>query len=211
MRGAVPGGAGPARQGPVSGRAGRAAAAGVAGLVVAGGAGAAAAANQVSVLCGVTNERRVSPGQPGLGPGAGQTLRLALGRVHRPGLHLGEGAGGTHQARVLGIVTVLTVLSTNCTAYLGLLWLVAARGARDTFLADDVEEGAHRTVDWDHSTGDTSHIHTNMLTANILLGYCSRTAHEEEVRKLQFLNKHHVFPDPDVCTNMGKISRYAHC
>ena len=115
VRGAVPGGAGPARQGPVPGRAGRAAAAGVAGLVVAGGAGAAAAANQVSVLCGVTNERRVSPGQPGLGPGAGQTLRLALGRVHRPGLHLGEGAGGTHQARVLGIVTVLTVLCTNST------------------------------------------------------------------------------------------------
>ena len=49
-----------------------------------------------------------------------------------------------------------------------------------------------------------------MLTANILLRYCSRTAHEEEIRKLQFLNKHHVFPDPDVCSNMGKISRYQH-
>ena len=61
---------------------------------------------------GVTNERAVSPGQPGLGPGAGQTLRLALGRVHRPGLHLGEGAGGTHQARVLGIV------SGHCTTVL---------------------------------------------------------------------------------------------
>ena len=43
-----------------------------------------------------------------------------------------------------------------------------------------------------------------MLTANILLRYSSRTAHEEKIRKLQFLNKHHVFPDPDVCTNMGE-------
>ena len=48
---------------------------------------------------------------------------------------------------------------------------------------------------------------TNMLTANIVLRYSSRTAHEEEIRKLQFLNKHHVFPDPDVCTNMGEKSR----
>ena len=62
---------------------------------------------------GVTNERAVSPGQPGLGPGAGQTLRLALGRVHRPGLHLGEGAGRTHQARVLGMVS--GGHCTNCT------------------------------------------------------------------------------------------------